>query len=450
MADSPKQAEVAQAMFCYLADFIGATEVNKEWTNYINKKTKIDEESINKFFLKKYNSKTYESIINSALSSQIDTVGFKLQDIRKFFILQGTIGFDWFISSLKIGQVVLQQVGKITPKLSSTITPPGWSNIFYVRGDEEIMGNITECFNSANKQSSGKLINNQSFGNLNKWSPADIYFASKKGKDVISELANNTETKKNNLTFAKLNTTIGILIKNGDLLPLSLKKVLGVPKLEKVNFVRKKEEELIAETSLIGVEKFVPQQLKIITKPKYKLEYPASKRGEGTRDIYLNIKSQNTKGYIQFRHVPAKTTSSGGQAQNAFKTILSYEGASAFGGSIGSFYVMVKVVSTVDSNFAAKIRTQFDNSYKTFEAQSNIYLKEIGNKLVKSGISKNKTQFNEDMGALSGYIIMNDLRKIISEYFTIRGEKQNNVVRAIFAYLSARSTLSSPFVIAKD
>ena len=106
--------------------------------------------------------------------------------------------FDWFISSLKIGQVVLQQVGKITPKLSSSIIPPGWSNIFYVRGDEEIMGNITECFNSANKQSAGKLINNQSFGNLNKWSPADIYFASKKGKDVISELANNPETKKDN------------------------------------------------------------------------------------------------------------------------------------------------------------------------------------------------------------------------------------------------------------
>jgi hypothetical protein len=42
------------------------------------------------------------------------------------------------------------------------------------------------------------------------------------------------------------------------------------------------------------------------------------------------------------------------------------------------------------------------------------------------------------------------LRKIISEYFSVRGEKQNNVVRAIFAYLSARSTLSSPFVIAKD
>ena len=443
MADSPKEAEVAQAMFCYLADFIGATEVNKEWTDYINKKTKIDEESINKFFLKKYNSKTYESIINSALSSQIDTVGFKLQDIRKFFILQGTIGFDWFISSLKIGQVVLQQVGKITPKLSSTITPPGWSNIFYVRGDEEIMGNITECFNSANKQSSGKLINNQSFGNLNKWSPADIYFASKKGKDVISELANNTETKKNNLTFAKLNTTIGILIKNGDLLPLSLKKVLGVPKLEKVNFVRKKEEELIAETSLIGVEKFVPQQLKIITKPKYKLEYPVSKRGEGTRDIYLNIKSQNTKGYIQFRHVPA----SGGKAQNAFKTILSYQGASAFGGSIGSFYVMAKVASTVDTNFAAKIRTQFDNSYKTFISASNVYLEKVGNKLYKDN---KKDQFNEDMGALSGYIIMNDLRKIISEYFSVRGEKQNNVVRAIFAYLSARSTLSSPFVIAKD
>jgi hypothetical protein len=443
MADSPKEAEVAQAMFCYLADFIGAVEVNKEWADYINGKISIDDESINKFFAKKYNSKTYESIIDSALGTQINTAGLNLKIIRKFFISQGTIGFDWFKSSLKIGQVVLQQVGKINTKLSSTITPAGWSNIFYVRGDNEIMGKITECFNSANKQSAGKLINNQSFGNLNKWSPADIYFASKKAKDAISELANNSETKKNNLTFSVLNTKVGNLIKNGDLLPLSLKKVVGVPKLEKVNFVRKKEEELIAETSLIGVEKFVSQQLKIITKPKYKLEYPVSKRGEGTRDIYLNIKSQNTKGYIQFRHVPA----SGGKAQNAFKTILSYQGASAFGGSIGSFYVMAKVASTVDTNFAAKIRTQFDNSYKTFISASNVYLEKVGNKLYKDN---KKDQFNEDMGALSGYIIMNDLRKIISEYFSIRGEKQNNVVRAIFAYLSARSTLSSPFVIAKD
>ena len=41
MADSPKEAEVAQAMFCYLADFIGAVEVNKEWADYINGKISI-------------------------------------------------------------------------------------------------------------------------------------------------------------------------------------------------------------------------------------------------------------------------------------------------------------------------------------------------------------------------------------------------------------------------
>ena len=59
MADSPKEAEVAQAMFCYLADFLGSSEVNKEWTNYTNGKIKINEDIINKFFAKKYNSKTY-------------------------------------------------------------------------------------------------------------------------------------------------------------------------------------------------------------------------------------------------------------------------------------------------------------------------------------------------------------------------------------------------------
>ena len=45
---------------------------------------------------------------------------------------------------------------------------------------------------------------------------------------------------------------------------------------------------------------------------------------------------------------------------------------------------------------------------------------------------------------------MNDLRPIITEYFKKTGEQQHNVVRAIFAYVSSRSPLSSPFVIAKD
>ena len=45
---------------------------------------------------------------------------------------------------------------------------------------------------------------------------------------------------------------------------------------------------------------------------------------------------------------------------------------------------------------------------------------------------------------------MNDMRKLIDDYFSNPKEKQHNVVRAIFAYTASRTINSSPFVIAKD
>lgn len=448
MADSPKEAEVAQAMFCYLADFLGLAEVNKEWNNYINDKVKIDEDSINKFFTKKYNSKSYESIITSALGTNIDTSGFDLKIIKKFFISQGTIGYDWFKSSLKIGQSLLKELNTISGKLSSKISPPGWKEIFYVRGDKEVMDTISVCFNSANKQSSKNIKGNESFGNINKWSPADIYFASKECKSILNKLANDSETKKNNLTFAKLNETIGKLIKNGDILPLSLKKVVGSIKIVKVNFDRKIEEKLLSETYCKGIQNWNKQQgsFKMENK-KFKLTYPTDKNSEGKRDIYILLESNKLKGRIQIRHTPATN----GKPQQGVKVILSYVGASAFGGQLVGIPLLTKIISTVDTNFSNKLKTNFDNLYKKFEKTANDYINfGEGKKLYNSGKKEDKNKFNEDIGVISALTIMNDLRPIITEYFKKVGEQQHNVMRAIFAYVSSRSPLSSPFVIAKD
>ena len=45
---------------------------------------------------------------------------------------------------------------------------------------------------------------------------------------------------------------------------------------------------------------------------------------------------------------------------------------------------------------------------------------------------------------------MNPLRKEIDSYFKIKGKKQDNVVRVLFAYTASRTVNSAPFVIAKD
>jgi hypothetical protein len=447
MADSPKEAEVAQVMFCYLADSLGLAEVNKEWPNYINAKT-LDEDTINKFFLKKYGSKTYETIITSALGSNIDTSGVDLKVIKKFFTSQGPTGYDWFKSSLKIGQSLLTQLNTVSTKLSSKISPPGWKDIFYVRGDKQVVDAIAECFRSANKQSSKNIKGNESFGNINKWSPADIYFASKECKKVLSDLSSNSETKKDNLTFAKLNETIGKLIKEGDILPLSLKKAVGSIKIVKVNFIRKIEEKLISETYCKGIQPWNKQEgsFKIVNK-KFILQYPLKVEREGSRDMYILIESNKQQGRIQVRHAPA----SGGKPQSSVKVILSYKGASAFGGQLVGIPLLTKLISGVDTNFSSKLRTSFDSLYKKFEKTANDYINlGEGKKLYNSGKKEDKNKFNEDIGVISALTVMNDLRPIITEYFKKTGEQQHNVVRAIFAYVSSRSPLSSPFVIAKD
>ena len=79
--------------------------------------------------------------------------------------------------------------------------------MFYFRGDDDLMGTISELFKSANTQSS--IANNQKkFGDINKWSPADMYFGSNKAVKDLKTLNTDPETKSNNLTFAELNNLI--------------------------------------------------------------------------------------------------------------------------------------------------------------------------------------------------------------------------------------------------
>ena len=67
-----------------------------------------------------------------------------------------------------------------------------------------------------------------------------------------------------------------------------------------------------------------------------------------------------------------------------------------------------------------------------------------------NGLENLKNEFNNDVGAISALTIMNPLRKVISDYFKKKGKKQDNVIRAIFAYTASRTKNSAPFVIAKD
>ena len=419
------KAEGAQALFCYIADAIGSRQIKKAYKPY------LDGQQNAEYFFTEYND-----LVNKAFSSRaVDTINSKNQ-IKQYVIDNK----DWFMSSLTISQYIIETIDDISIKFRK-IKKPGWQDMLYKHGDDEIMDTMAKLFKSANKQYEN-LNGVKYFGNINKWSPADIYFATDKAKKQYKKLASDRETRNNNLTFAVLNKTIADSIESGDLLPLSLKKVNKKVYVQRVNFSREKEEELLADTICTGVQSWSPMKIKNF---KYTNQFTMGDYS-GSRDIRVTLESGGKKGDLQFRHTPA----SSGRPSKGFKTVLSYKGASALGGQVVGIPLLCAVLESVDKSFAQKIQSTFDSNYKKFEKAMNKYNENGGIYKYKSTDKVIKNEFNNEVGAISAQLIMNPLRTEIDRFFSKRGEKRNNAVRALFAYTASRTENSSPFVIAKD
>ena len=419
------KAEGAQALFCYIADAIGSRQIKKAYKPY------LDGQQNAEYFFTEYND-----LVNKAFSSRaVDTINSKNQ-IKQYVIDNK----DWFMSSLTISQYIIETIDDISIKFRK-IKKPGWQDMLYKHGDDEIMDTMAKLFKSANKQYEN-LNGVKYFGNINKWSPADIYFATEKAKKQYKKLASDRETRNNNLTFAVLNKTIADSIESGDLLPLSLKKVNKKVYVQRVNFSREKEEELLADTICTGVQSWSPMKIKNF---KYTNQFTMGDYS-GSRDIRVTLESGGKKGDLQFRHTPA----SSGRPSKGFKTVLSYKGASALGGQVVGIPLLCAVLESVDKAFAQKIQSTFDKNYKKFEKAMNKYNENGGIYKYKSTDKVIKNEFNNEVGAISAQLIMNPLRTEIDRFFSKRGEKRNNAVRALFAYTASRTENSSPFVIAKD
>ena len=419
------KAEGAQALFCYIADAIGSRQIKEAYKPY------LDGQQNAEYFFTEYND-----LVNKAFSSRaVDTINSKNQ-IKQYVIDNK----DWFMSSLTISQYIIETIDDISIKFRK-IKKPGWQDMLYKHGDDEIMDTMAKLFKSANKQYEN-LNGVKYFGNINKWSPADIYFATEKAKKQYKKLASDRETRNNNLTFAVLNKTIADSIESGDLLPLSLKKVNKKVYVQRVNFSREKEEELLADTICTGVQSWSPMKIKNF---KYTNQFTMGDYS-GSRDIRVTLESGGKKGDLQFRHTPA----SSGRPSKGFKTVLSYKGASALGGQVVGIPLLCAVLESVDKAFAQKIQSTFDSNYKKFEKAMNKYNENGGIYKYKSTDKVVKNEFNNEVGAISAQLIMNPLRTEIDRFFSKRGEKRNNAVRALFAYTASRTENSSPFVIAKD
>ena len=420
--------EGAQALFCFIADTLGSKKTNQEFKHYLSKVKTAPE-----FF------DTHERLIHRAFSSNAVKTKLPKEKLVKYIAENN----DWFLSSLLIAQTIINEIDDISSNFSQ-IKKPGWQDLFYRHGDDEVMSVMADLFKSANNQSA-KQNGEQFFRDINKWSPADIYFASDKARTFFKKLSQEEEIQKNNLTFAVLNQHVADMISSGDLLPLSLKKVVKDIQIKKVNFSRSAEEKLLADTVCTGVQNWEPKKGSFkMSKNNFQLS-----KYSGGRDINLTLKSGQAKGKIQIRHLP----SSGGKPYkvgSGLAASLNYAGASAAGGKITT-RTFFEVVRQVDPKLATKLKNTWYKSYPKFTKAANQYIEYGGgNERYKSKDKTMNNKFNDDMGAISGITLMNDMRKLIDDYFKNPKERQHNVVRAIFAYTASRTINSSPFVIAKD
>lgn len=463
MADKTAVQEAAQAYFCSIADGMGldsykrATSKFYEFITYKKGLDKKYEPTFEDFAQILKTLKFKDSFLQEAYNkSFVDAPGVSLNEITKLFNEDP----DWLKSSLNIAKTLFEEVGKIERDLVK-ITSKGWKDIFYVRGDEEIMGNISKLFGVARKNSQKnpakiKSIGGVKFDNINKWSTADIYLGSKDAKKKISEMLKIKE-----LDFIQLNKLISDLIDSGDLLPLSLKKQPNRVTIKKVNFNRKKEEEFLSEIRYVGKSDWKPLYAKDDGKGNITFHYAKNSKGEGTGAsvnagkyiaFYYTDKeslSKKEKYQVNFRHDPS------GESGGAYKGEI-VTGSEARGGSV-SGEMISEIMMLFDKQLANKFKTAHTNGKKAFKAAKKEEIefhkkfKPVYSKDNRSNYAKGKSPYDFKMSELSNKYISNELNSLLIDFFEGPSKKETRDarIRKFVEYAAATSLGSAKFVLAK-
>ena len=403
MADKTALAESSQALFCAIADFLGEKKSEQQ----------LDIKKYEDYTAFKRN--TAKSIIDKSYK-RIKTPGVDMGDIDKF-LYENT---DWYKSSVNIAKKLIKDINEIDPDFS--IADEKFQDLYYLRGDVEVMGNLEQLFKAANKSPMAKLPGQIKFGNVNKWSPADIYLASITAKKDIAKQLNFALANKKSYSFMNLNTLVSDLIDSGDLLPLSLKKkTTENVKLEKVNFDKKKE---LQDLKSISISK----QGVTDWKPYKRVAYGQTSE---TRDMRVFL---NNNGEIKFRHDPSA---------KRFVAEFIGKGAEARAGSIGSIKVFCELMRFVDRGTANKLLKAYQDGEKEyFKLLPGI-----------QSLRKDKKRFDFERGAISALTIINEIMPILKKWFTRKDptskEQIDAFIKILYSYITSRSPLSGKFVIAK-
>tara|TARA_B100000214_G_scaffold322725_1_gene258810 strand:- start:82 stop:1509 length:1428 start_codon:yes stop_codon:yes gene_type:complete len=469
-------AESAQVIFCSIADGLSPTQLDKVLNTDKERgyPTFVDFE------------RRFKKEIDNALK-YID-VDEEYKDIANF-LNKKTL---WYISSVAIGKKVVKDLRKdVDPNF--TILKKGYQSkgFNWFRGDGLVFDTIAQLYKIANKATSTQTSmwgggNSSStfygFGDINKWNPADIYYANDTAKKALkAELiraeklgklygftggklpkfksSSNTDSE---LMKPKpgdgLNVFIARLIDGGHLLPLSLKKSGTSVVLKPVNFSEDTKRNLLDSIEFTKHLGWKPYKRLDKKKPDGKYD-PVSFRnswskfskGEktSTRDIRLMFKGESGSGEIKVRHDPS--------VKRIVAEII-YGGAKAKAGSIASYKQFADIWRSVDQKAG-------DNFFKKYEAGDKIF-KEEKKKIEKQkdALRKVKMPTNSKVSEYDHYVAIVSAENIINNIMggslglkaffdptnnEEQKSKQTLFVRLLYQVASSRSDLSSRFVIAK-
>jgi|TARA_B110000211_G_scaffold207919_1_gene244095 hypothetical protein len=492
MADVTTLSESAQALFCAIADGVGKNNITKvlSLTKY---PTYTD------FTAGGWNNKTNRKRIDEA--SKYVTANVSIDEVEAFLLKDKT----WYISSVQIAKTLIESLHKVVDKDFKSLSAKGFltgsKSMYYFRGDEKVMGTIQECFKVANKKNGDLGITK--FGDLNKWSPADIYYANRGVQAKLDnqlKLANNPKVL---YTFVDLNLFIANEIDQGNLLPLSLKKQIKSVTIEPVNFDIAAKDKIIdgapkksgqvdgglwykGKSGISLWTKYEPLKRKH-TSPFEPLTSQINKDAPA-RDIVIKISSGQSrtdeKGKIQMRH-DAST--------NSWKVDFSYKSAQARGGSIVSAKTFADLLDQVNMGLGEKFLAEFKagvSEYKQLLSGGMDFKIDTGNGLTNfdfllglKGLKAHRKQIESDWqreiknrtsifgpksktnpytnlrGEAAAMSVMNRVGPILNDWLKSQsanaipdGMTSNEIdkfIRILFRYVTSQSESSAQFVIAK-
>lgn len=397
MAGQTVIQESAQALFCAVADFLGEDETKKAFDI---KKYPTYQDFHTKYQLPRRYNKNINVLLSEAFKKYVNAPGVTLKTIEQLFKKDN----DWYKSSINIANKMMTEIDNIDQDFKK-IQRVNWADIFYVRGDKEIMGNIGILFKRANQilkkmPIKGAVV----FGDVNKWSPADIYFASKEAHKKIDEKVRSNEP----ITFTQLNNFISDLIDSGDLLPLSLKKQPNNVIIKKVNFNRKKELQELQKYSFVSAS------------PK-------------ERYLAIKINKTDDKAQFSFTHDPSG---------NVYKASIIL-GREARGGSV-SGSIIPGIIRIVDPAFGNKFNQVLEKTKKDFAREKAKYIKSAGKDPSK------RIMYDIKMAELSKTFVTDHLNKLLVDYLNRNKSKKSDIlIRLWLEYAASSTAISAKFVLAK-